>query len=91
MRVLSTPIESEGKVDRQRRFTADFFARYLIRLIRRTKQPYRCEAARTTFAVSIDGGLYPCDNFVKLEQFRLGHVSAIRWTVEVGLLGTSRL
>jgi radical SAM protein with 4Fe4S-binding SPASM domain len=52
----------------------DFFGRFLIRVIRGTKQPYRCEAGRTTFGVSVDGGLYPCDNFVKLEEFRLGDV-----------------
>jgi uncharacterized protein len=43
-------------------------------VVRGTKQPYRCEAGRTTFGVSVDGGLYPCDNFVKLEEFRLGDV-----------------
>src|SRR5207249_11792471 len=29
----------------------DFFARFLIRVIRGSKQPFRCEAGRTTFGV----------------------------------------
>ncbi|MCL4498668.1 MAG: SPASM domain-containing protein, partial [Chloroflexi bacterium] len=52
----------------------DFFARFLIRVIRRTKNAYRCEAGRNNFGVGVDGGLYPCDSFIGMEEFRLGDV-----------------
>ncbi len=52
----------------------DFFARFLIRVIRRTKNAYRCEAGRNNFGVGADGGLYPCDSFIGMKEFRLGDV-----------------
>ena len=52
----------------------DFFARYLIRFIRETKQAYRCEAGTGIFGVGMDGGLYPCDSFIRFEKYRLGDV-----------------
>ena len=52
----------------------DFFARFLMRVIRGNKQAIRCEAGRNTFGVGIDGRLYPCDNFIGWDAYCLGDV-----------------
>jgi uncharacterized protein len=52
----------------------DFFWRFVLRLLTRSKNGYRCPAAYDILSVGPDGSLYPCDNFVGMEAFRIGDV-----------------
>jgi len=52
----------------------DFFGRFVLRLLGRHRLGYRCTAGSESLAVAPDGGLYPCDNFIGIEAFRLGDV-----------------
>jgi len=52
----------------------DFFGRFLIRVLLRQKLSYRCEALRRKLYVGPDGGIYPCDFFVGMEEFRVGDI-----------------
>ncbi len=54
----------------------DFFWRFVLRLLRRSKLGYRCPVGDGIFAVGPDGSIYPCDSFVGMEEFRIGDV----WT-----------
>jgi radical SAM protein with 4Fe4S-binding SPASM domain len=54
----------------------DFFWRFVMRLLTRSKTGYRCPAAYGILAVGPDGSIYPCDNFVGMEAFRVGDI----WT-----------
>ncbi len=51
----------------------------LVRFIRMTRivrdrSPYFCGAFRTYFALSQDGGFYPCHRFVGMEDYRMGDI-----------------
>jgi uncharacterized protein len=51
----------------------------LVRFIRMTRVvkeriPYFCGAFRTYFALSQDGGFYPCHRFVGMEDYRMGDI-----------------
>ncbi len=54
----------------------DFFWRFVLRLLERSKIGYRCPAGDGIFAVGPDGSIYPCDSFVGMEKFVIGDV----WT-----------
>jgi uncharacterized protein len=51
----------------------------LVKFIRTTRvvrerTPYFCGAFRTYFALSQDGGFYPCHRFVGMEEYRMGDI-----------------
>jgi uncharacterized protein len=53
----------------------------LVRFIRQTRVikeriAHYCGAGRTYFALSQDGGFYPCHRFVGMEEFRMGDIHA---------------
>jgi uncharacterized protein len=55
----------------------DYFARFLLRLLRRQKMTYRCGASSmANLTVAPDGSFYPCEGFVGHTEYRLGDVTA---------------
>lgn len=53
---------------------SDFVGRHLIRLLMRNDASYRCTAGKWGFTIAADGGIYPCDEFVGLERYRIGDI-----------------
>lgn len=45
-----------------------------LRLQRNDDRVYHCGAGRLLFAVGPDGYIYPCDNFIGYENFRIGDI-----------------
>lgn len=52
----------------------DFFGRFLLRVLRPQKVPYRCPAGKWYVAVDTDGALYPCAPFAGARQLPMGSV-----------------
>ncbi|MCC6442524.1 MAG: SPASM domain-containing protein [Armatimonadetes bacterium] len=54
----------------------DYFGRFVLKPLARIRMRhgYRCSAAHDMIAVGPDGSLYPCDNFVNMDDFKLGDV-----------------
>lgn len=50
----------------------DYFGKIIRLLLLKIRVLYRCNAARSKFAVTAMGEIYPCDSFVGNEDFRLG-------------------
>lgn len=53
---------------------SDFFGRFLIRLMVRGNASYRCTAGKWGFSITADGGIYPCDEFVGMNEYRVGDI-----------------
>lgn len=53
----------------------DFFGRFLLRVALRTKIPYRCPGGKSVVVVAPDGGIYPCDAFIDLDECRMGTIA----------------
>jgi len=53
----------------------DYFFRFVLRLFRGDRLPYRCGAARHQFKVDADGEIYGCDGFVGNRALSVGNVA----------------
>lgn len=53
----------------------DFFGRFLIRVALGKKIFYRCPAGKSVIVVTPDGGMYPCDAFIGLDECRIGTIA----------------
>jgi radical SAM protein with 4Fe4S-binding SPASM domain len=66
----------------------DYFFRFVLRLFRGDRLPYRCGAARDQFKVDADGEIYGCDGFVGNRALSIGNIAqgidsqrhAVYWT-----------
>lgn len=52
-----------------------FILKILSQLVTKTRAIHSCSAGREAIAVTADGDVYPCHEFVGIEEFRMGNVN----------------
>lgn len=67
---------SSGNIDYLLMITnnADYFGKFVKSLILSQPNTYRCGAGKDRFSFSANGDIYPCDNFVGINDYLLGNV-----------------
>jgi uncharacterized protein len=53
---------------------SDFMGRFMLRLLARNNASFRCTAGKWGYSITADGGIYPCDEFVGMDDYKAGDV-----------------